>query len=527
MAPIRNQGKIYYRNGQIGYIARPYAYFTKGMLNAIYTSDESEKGNDEWVSNAENDPNRYKQVVKIELIYNNDYPVTHFAEQVFTNQDSKYYLSRVSTYMPNLKEIKIGEGFENFERGRCFMGLGYVEKIDLPSTFVSVGGIENGDHFMIDMANLKTLILRNPVPPKFYDASGNEITPEDSFKRLGHAVVYVPDAAVETYKSNPVFTDLDIRPLSEYQESDAKTVFLEKIKGKFELNGNKLGKFYINGVEYNTPNITGVKKNYINFKDTEVERICIENFSSDGIGVTYEDAASVTDLGRVFSGNTAITSFDELQYFTGLQGINDFAFHNCTSLISIKLPDSVTSVGQHAFNWCTSLSSITLSNSLISIGYAAFLNCTSLQSINIPDGVTSISNYAFQSCSSLTSINIPSGVTNINDYAISYCRSLQSINIPSGVTSIGDGAFTWCTSLLSINIPSGVTAIGDYAFNYCSNLSSITSNATIAPTITNSTFQNLPTGGTLFVPANATGYDVWMGTGNYYLGKYNWTLSTL
>lgn len=261
MAPIQNQGKIYYSNGQIGYIARPYEYFTKGMLNAIYTSDESEKGNDEWVSNAENDPDRYKQVVKIELIYNKDYPVTHFAEDVFTNRDTKYYISRVSTYMPKLKEIKIGEGFGNFERGKCFTGLGNVEKIDLPSTFSSVGGIENGDYFMIDMVNLKTLILRNPIPPKFYDASGNEITPEDSFKRLGTAVVYVPDAAVETYKSNPVFADLDIRPLSEYQESDAKTVFLEKIKGKFELNGNKLGRFYINGVEYNTPDVVGVKKN--------------------------------------------------------------------------------------------------------------------------------------------------------------------------------------------------------------------------------------------------------------------------
>jgi len=25
------------------------------------------------------------------------------------------------------------------------------------------------------------------------------------------------------------------------------------------------------------------------------------------------------------------------------------------------------------------------------------------------------------------------------------------------------------------------------------------------------------------VPSGSTGYDVWMGTGDYYLGKYNWT----
>jgi hypothetical protein len=26
------------------------------------------------------------------------------------------------------------------------------------------------------------------------------------------------------------------------------------------------------------------------------------------------------------------------------------------------------------------------------------------------------------------------------------------------------------------------------------------------------------------VPSGSSGYDVWMGTGNYYLGKYNWTM---
>ena len=480
MAPIRNQGKIYYSNGQIGYIARPYEYFTKGMLNAIYTSDESDKGNDEWVSNSNNDPDRYKQVVKIELIYNNAYPVTHFAEQVFTNQDTKYYLSRIITYIPNLKEIKIGEGFGNFERGRCFIGLGYVEKIDLPSTFESVGGIEDGDHFMIDMASLETLILRNPVPPKFYDASGNEITPEDSFKRLGSAVVYVSDAAVETYKSNPVFADLNIQPLSSYQESDEKTVFLGKVKGKFELNGNKLGKFYINGVEYNTPDVIAIN-NYIEFADPEVERICIENFSSDGIGVTYEDASSVTDLAAIFWRNTAITSFNELQYFTGLQGIGKNAFNGCSSLTSVTIPDGVTIIDVAAFNGCENLISVT-----------------------IPDGVITIGGYAFGNCSSLT-----------------------SVTIPDGVTIIEEAAFRFCSSLTSITIPDSVANIYQLVFNGCSKLTSITSLALTAPTINYKTFQNVPTGGKLYVSANATGYDVWMRTGNYYLGKYSWTLSTL
>jgi hypothetical protein len=27
----------------------------------------------------------------------------------------------------------------------------------------------------------------------------------------------------------------------------------------------------------------------------------------------------------------------------------------------------------------------------------------------------------------------------------------------------------------------------------------------------------------LYVPTGSTGYNVWMGTGKYYLGKYGWT----
>jgi hypothetical protein len=34
---------------------------------------------------------------------------------------------------------------------------------------------------------------------------------------------------------------------------------------------------------------------------------------------------------------------------------------------------------------------------------------------------------------------------------------------------------------------------------------------------------NVKTNGTLTVPTGSSGYDVWMGTGNYYLGKYHWT----
>lgn len=219
--------------------------------------------------------------------------------------------------------------------------------------------------------------------------------------------------------------------------------------------------------------VSGQGDTPIVFADSEVKRLCVENWGSGG-EITYNQAAAVTDLGGVFGYNTAITSFNELQYFTGLQGIGRRAFNGCSSLTSVTIPNSVTIIDEAAFNGCESLISVT-----------------------IPNGVITIGGYAFGNCSSLT-----------------------SVTIPNTVTTIDEAAFRFCSSLTSITIPDSVATIYQLVFNGCSKLTSITSLALTAPTIHYKTFQNLPTGGTLYVPSGATGYDVWL------TKLSNWTLSS-
>ena len=123
----------------------------------------------------------------------------------------------------------------------------------------------------------------------------------------------------------------------------------------------------------------------------------------------------------------------------------------------------------------------------------------------------------------LVSAEIGESCTSIGDGAFYGCEGLTSVTIGDGVTNIGSSAFAGCSSLASVTIPDSVTSIGDYAFYNSSVLTSVTSLATTAPTIQSNTFRDVKTNGTLTVPSDSSGYDVWMGTGNYYLGKYSWT----
>ena len=180
---------------------------------------------------------------------------------------------------------------------------------------------------------------------------------------------------------------------------------------------------------------------------------------------------SITSIGNsAFNGCTILTS---VTIGNNVTSIGNYAFDGCNSLTGFSIPNNVTSIGEYAFRDCDKFISITIPNGVTIIKNSVFSDCSSLTSISIPSSVTDISNDAF-AYTSLTSVTIPNSVSSIGESAFYGCSSLTNIIIPNSVTSIGNKVFSGCTKLTSVTIPDSIASIGDWAFNSCKNLTSIT-----------------------------------------------------
>ena len=149
--------------------------------------------------------------------------------------------------------------------------------------------------------------------------------------------------------------------------------------------------------------------------------------------------------------------------------IGNYAFTECTGLLSVTIPGSVTEIGNGAFNGCTGLTSVSIPNSVTTIGNNAFNGCTGLTSVSIPNSVTSFGQNIFSGCSNLNmpvytdsvflflpfsysgAYAIPNGIKAIVSSAFGDRNSLSEITIPSTVTYIESGTFTYCDSLATVN----------------------------------------------------------------------------
>lgn len=172
---------------------------------------------------------------------------------------------------------------------------------------------------------------------------------------------------------NGVYAD-DLEVLDIQSEEDYGDGLKKALTGYF---GSRLFIIY-------DPNQLGIR-----FADPAVETVCLDHWDTneDEVLSTVE-AEAVTSTSTYFRGNTDITKFNELRYFSNLttitggsSGSTPGAFGGCTNLEEITLPDSVTSIGKYAF-YNTKIKSFIHPTSC-SYAEGAFSNCKQLQFISI------------------------------------------------------------------------------------------------------------------------------------------------
>lgn len=184
-------------------------------------------------------------------------------------------------------------------------------------------------------------------------------------------------------------------------------------------------------------------------------------------------------------GNYAFAYYDYLAYLRlpdTLTSIGEGAFYECRDLISIqRFGSGVRSVGKNAFMYCTSLLSVAMMNQTVLDNWCSidFANeySTPLNGTTSNDarGLFWINKNVISGDETWTAVKdleISDGVTSINDYAFRYCTNLQSVTIPSSVTSIGKRAFGACNALHTVNF-NGSISIKEGAFNGCRQLSKV------------------------------------------------------
>ncbi|NMP38531.1 MAG: leucine-rich repeat protein [Clostridiales bacterium] len=158
--------------------------------------------------------------------------------------------------------------------------------------------------------------------------------------------------------------------------------------------------------------------------------------------------------------------------------IADRAFGNCAKLTSVKLPETLKSIGFLAFSGCEALDEIVFPSGLESIGSYAFMSCTGIKDIYLPASLESIGDFVFAGCSRLERIAVePESMFFTDVDGVLYTKDMKSLvcipadykevffTVPDVTEKLFPGA---CLSakLTDIEVAQTVTDIGEYAFGF-------------------------------------------------------------
>ena len=148
-----------------------------------------------------------------------------------------------------------------------------------------------------------------------------------------------------------------------------------------------------------------------------------------------------------------------------------WAFFKNESLVTVKLPESITEVGEDIFGDCKTLRGVKLPKGVSRINKEAFYGCSILETINFPAKLTSVGDNAFSLCSKMELDNLPNSLLHVGQSAFCYVP-LKALKLDRKV-EIGAGAFSY-TPITEIEMTTPCDSIREGTFRGCPNLTKIT-----------------------------------------------------
>ena len=246
--------------------------------------------------------------------------------------------------------------------------------------------------------------------------------------------------------------------------------------------------------------------------NAQVLAICYaQGWCSKPYKMTYAEASAVTSIGLAFQ-SSAIKSFNEFKYFTGITSLEQRAFQSCSSLTSIEFPNSLTSLPLRVCYNCPKLAYVYIPSSVTSVAEYAFSQCAITKAkwnssivpqgniyldkcreyesdvYSVIDGVLYNGNVLFAFPRAYNKNNyifqVPSNVTSLGAYSINSSSTVKEIIINEGCTTLNQNTIQNCSALTTLTLPSTLTTINARSVYQCNKLETINVYSQQAPTCT-------------------------------------------
>ena len=194
------------------------------------------------------------------------------------------------------------------------------------------------------------------------------------------------------------------------------------------------------------------------------------NITTLGIYV-FKGCDALTEIYIPKTVKDSICPFDEsgietAEFESGMTKIPSSIFQGASKLKNVKIPETVTEIGNYAFERCKNLSNLKLPSNITTLGIYVFKGCDALNNVSIPDSVTSIGSQAFYGCDTLSDVQFGIGVKEIPDSAFRQCPSLVEITLPRYCTKVASNAFAENTKMTKVTVFPSMTSIENNSFSY-------------------------------------------------------------